>query len=407
MDWSELQPELIDSISKKLKIHKDYIRFRSVCSNWRTSTSKTPNHLPAQLPWLMLPHSHSHSQSQSQSSNQPHLQPFFSLSDDKTYRLNLPEASNLLRRRCGSSHGWLIILEETPAVFAINPLTRLKHHLPPLSAFPNVINFNFYDVGREYTLRKSQGGGVYTCNLKEMRDTFVKKVVFSSSPSDDNMDYYYAVVILNQTGDLAYCKKGDGVWKFIDDAQSYCEDVVYHKGFFYAVSKYGTIAVCDICCGGLPNVSFIQTPPQVGGDMQYLVSLGDELLLVTRYLELGYNVDQRQLDIFYKTTKFRVYKLVLNGSVWESVGKLDEWALFVGENSSMAFRVCDFEGCKGNRIYFTDDYSEWNYDGVCGEHDVGVYDLDDGSVVALPCYPRKFYNGRRWPHPIWITPSLH
>lgn len=396
VDWSDLQPELIEAIGKKLKVHKDYVRFRAVCSNWRRSTSKTPKHLPCQLPWLMLPQS-------SNQNRQSHLRSFFSLSDNKIHRLSLPEASNI-RRRCGSSHGWLVILEETPAVFLINPLTRVKHHLPPLSSFPNVTKFNFYDVGREYTLKTSEGD-VYACNLKEMRDSFIKKVVFSSSPSDEDSDYF-ALAILNQTGDLAYCKKGDNLWKFIDNAQSYCEDVVYHKGCFYAVSKYGTIAVCDIS-GPLPIVSFIPTPPQVGGDMQYLVSLEDELLLVTRYLELGFDVDQHQLDIFYKTTEFRVCKLVSNGPMWEIVSKLDEWALFVGENSSMAFRASDFQGCKGNRIYFTDDYSEWNYDGANGDHDLGVYDLEDGSVVALPCYPRKFYNGRRWPPPIWITPSLH
>ncbi|KAJ0618742.1 hypothetical protein HanLR1_Chr02g0054641 [Helianthus annuus] len=373
VDWSELQPELIESIAHKLKIHKDYIHFRSVCWNWRESTSKTPKHLPCQLPWLMFPHSNNQNQ-------QSHLRLFFSLSDDKIYRISLPEASTV-RRRCGSSHGWLVYLEETPAVFVINPLTRVKHHLPPLSSFPNVVNFSVYNVGREYTL-KTVEGDVYTCSLKEMRNSFIKKVVFSSSPSDEDLDYY-ALAIVNQTGDLAYCRKGDDVWRFVDDAQLYCEDVVFHKGCFYAVSKYGTIAVCDICgdlSNDVPNVSFIHTPLQVGGgDMQYLVSLGDELLLL----------------------------VLKDGWMWKSVVELDDWALFVGENSSVAIRASDFEGCKGNKIYFTDDYSEWNYDGANGDHDLGVYDLEDGSVAALPCYTRKFYNGRRWPPPIWITPSLH
>nr|GEV33361.1 hypothetical protein [Tanacetum cinerariifolium] len=193
-----------------------------------------------------------------------------------------------------------------------------------------------------------------------MRDSFVKKVVFSSSPGDDGKSFV-AVCILNQTGDLAYCKKGESVWRFIDGVQAYCEDVVYHKGCFYAVSKYGNIAVCDVS-GDVADVSLVDTHLQAGGDMQYLVSLGDELLLVTRYLELGFDVDQDQLDVFYKTTEFCVFKLVVGGAIWESVVKLDEWALFLGENSSMAFRACDFEGCKGNSIYFTDDYSEWNYD---------------------------------------------
>ncbi|XP_071697851.1 F-box protein SKIP23-like [Rutidosis leptorrhynchoides] len=392
VDWSELQPELIETIATKLKIHKDYIRFRAVCSSWHKSTSKTPKHLPSQLPWLMLPQTKNHNS-----------QPFFTLSDNRIHHLNLPEAS-IIRRRCGSSHGWLVFLEESPLIFVINPLTRVKHHLPPLNTFPNVTKFSFYDVGREYELRTLHGH-VYVCSLREMRDSFIKKVVFSSSPDDEDRDYV-ALVILNQTGDLAYCKKGDSLWKFIDNAELYCEDVVFHKGCFYSVSKFGNIAVCDIC-GDVASVSFINMDLQVGGDMQYLVSLGDELLLVSRYLDLGYDGDRGQVDSFYKTVEFRVFKLVLDGLVWESVGKLDEWALFIGGNSSMAFRASEFEGCEGNRVYFTDDYSEWNYNGVNGDHDMGVYDLEDGSVVDFACYPQTFYNGKRCAPPIWITPSLH
>ncbi|PWA78741.1 hypothetical protein CTI12_AA214360 [Artemisia annua] len=397
VDWSELHPELIFTISQNLKIHKDYIRFRSVCSTWRKSTPKTPKHLPPQLPWLMF------SKPNTNNLKKQHLKSFYDVSDVKNHYLPLPECS-IFRRRCGSSHGYLVILEETPEVFMINPLTRIKRSLPPLTSFPNVMKFDKYDIGREYTLR-TLDGDVYSCSLKEMRDSFIKKVVFSSSPGDDSKSYV-AVCILNQTGDLAYCKKGESVWRFIDSVQAYCEDVVYHKGCFYAVSKYGNIAVCDVS-GDVANVSLLDTPFEAGGDMQYLVSLGDELLLVTRYLELGFDVDQNQLDVFYKTTEFRVFKLVVGGAMWESVGKLDDWALFLGENSSMAFRACDFKGCKGNSIYFTDDYSEWNYDGGNADHDLGVYDFEDGSVVALSCYSRRFCNGRRWPPPIWITPSLN
>nr|GEZ11478.1 hybrid signal transduction histidine kinase M [Tanacetum cinerariifolium] len=67
-----------------------------------------------------------------------------------------------------------------------------------------------------------------------------------------------------------------------------------------------------------------------------------------------------------------------------------------GENSSIAFCASDFPGCKGNCIYYTDDYSEWNYDGADGSHDLGVYNVEKGgSVEALPCYPENLYNGRR------------
>lgn len=396
VDLSELPPELLETIAKKLKIQEDYVRFRAVCLAFQTSTPKIPKHLPTQLPWLMLPRT---TNEDPESKNRS----FLSISNEKVHLINLPEDSDT-NRRCGSSHGWLVILNETPSISILNPLTQAKQHLPSLNSFPNVLTYAPNDIGREYTLKTSDDD-VYTCNSKEMRDSYIKKVVFSSSPSNEDVDYY-ALAILNQTGDLAYCKKGDKSWKFIDDANSFCEDVVYYNGCFYAVSKHGTIAKCDVT-GESVYVSFIETPRQVGGDMQYLVNWKDELLLVTRYTELEFNMDQNKLDIVYKTNEFRVYKLVLNGPKWESVGALDGWALFLGENSSMAFCADDFSGCKGDCIYFTDDYSEWNYDGANGNHDLGIYDLENGCVEGLSCYPDTLCNVRRWPPPIWFTPSLH
>ncbi|KAM0041631.1 hypothetical protein Hdeb2414_s0011g00368521 [Helianthus debilis subsp. tardiflorus] len=396
VDLSDLPPELLETIAKKLKIHKDYIRFRAVCIGFRDSVPKIPKHLPCQLPWLMLPR-------RTNQDPESNLRSFLSISDGKVHLINLPEDSDN-HRRCGSSHGWLVMLDETPLISIVNPLTQCKQHLPPLSSFPNVINFAPGETGREYTIKTSDDD-VYTCSSKEMRDSFIKKVVFSSSPSNEDADYY-ALAILNQTGDLAYCKKGDKRWKFIDDANSYCEDVVYYEDCFYAVSKHGTIAKCDVN-GPTPDVFFLETQRQIGGDMQYLVNWKDELLLVTRYTELEFNMDQNKLDIVYKTSEFQVYKLVLNGLKWEGVSELDGHALFLGENSSIAFCASDFPGCKRDCIYFTDDYSEWNYDGANGNHDLGVYDLGNESLEALTCYPEEFYSGRRWPPPIWFTPSLH
>ncbi|KAL6995934.1 hypothetical protein U1Q18_006069 [Sarracenia purpurea var. burkii] len=389
VEWAELPPELLHIIGGKLTIHLDYIRFRSVCVNWRSSSPAIPLHLPCQLPWLMLPQSPIHLN---------HRRGFFSLSADKVHFLTLPEASHR-RRRCGSSHGWLAILDESPAIFLLNPLTRSKIHLPPLSSFPNVVGFNFYDVGREYFLRAPTGDS-YTRSLKEMRDFFIKKLILSSSPSSN--DNYIALAILNQTGDLAFCKSGDESWRFIEDAQSYYEDAIYCNGLFYAVNKLGEIAVCDVH-GPSPRVSMIYTPPQIGGDMQYLVSSSEELFLVTRYLEFEF-VDY-QFDNVYKTMQFRVYRLDLSGPKWEMVKSLGDQMFFLGENSSLALSALDFPGCKGNCIYYTDDYSESNYDGIPGDHDLGVYNLEDGSVEALPCYPRNSYSRLRWPPPIWVTPN--
>lgn len=104
-----------------------------------------------------------------------------------------------------------------------------------------------------------------------------------------------------------------------------------------------------------------------------------------------------------KTVKFLVFRFDWNGKKWESMTSLDDKVLFLGENASLALKASNYRGCKGNRIYFTDDYSGANYDSIAsiaGDHDVGVYNLEDGSIESLPCYPQNSH----WP--IWITPSL-
>ncbi|KAF3642221.1 putative pseudouridylate synthase [Capsicum annuum] len=388
-DWSELPPELLHTIANYLINLTDYLHFRAVCSTWRSSTPATPINLPCQLPWLMLP------------KNRSNRRGFINFVDNKLHFLNLPEASNR-RRRCGSSHGWLIIVDESsPLILMINPITKVTFNLPPVTQFPNVLNFDFYSVGREYTVRSSDGE-VYTRNLKEMCDLFIRKVVISSSPSRD--PNFIVMAILNETGELAYCKNGENLWNFIDEARFYAEDVIYFEGLFYAVHKSGEIAVCDVT-GNSPSVSFIETPRQIGGDMQYLVRTNDEFLLVTRYLELDIDAAYHQLDVVYKTVEFCVFRLVLEGPRWEKINCLGDKMLFLGENSSLALLASDFPGCVGNRIYFTDDYCEANYDGVNGNHDLGYYKLEDGSIEALSCYPRNSHSMLRWPPPIWFTPN--
>lgn len=56
VDWSKLPTELLNLISQRIYDEVDLIRFRSVCSTWRSSS--IPNHhhiLPFKFPLLKLP----------------------------------------------------------------------------------------------------------------------------------------------------------------------------------------------------------------------------------------------------------------------------------------------------------------------------------------------------------------
>ncbi|CAI9117004.1 OLC1v1018311C1 [Oldenlandia corymbosa var. corymbosa] len=390
LDWSSILPELIWKISTHIRIHSDYIRFRAVCVAWRSSTPATPTHLPCQLPWLVLPrgtqHHHHHR------FPDYHLS-FLNLVNYKRHILRLPVAFHRHRRCRGSSHGWLVILEDSPSVFVFNPLTGTKLNLPPLSSFPHVSRFDYAQIGREYLLLLDDNLSV-TFNLKQMRE-FVKKIVLSDSPSRD--PDFTAVSILYGTGELVFCKAGQTQWTVIPGIRNFSEDVIFLNGLVYALNKNGSIAICDVD-GDSPGVLRLvdATGANEGGDTHYLVAARGELLLVTRYFDLGNEYDT------FETRKFRVCRLDSGGNKWERVMDLGDIALFVGGSSSLALSSTDFPaGCKGNRIYFTDD-DDCVYEDHTGggDHDLGIFSLEDGSIERLPCYARDSIS-----RPVWITPN--
>ncbi|OVA08883.1 F-box domain [Macleaya cordata] len=389
-DWSQLLPELLEMIAKKLTIYIDYVRFRAVCVKWRSILSPTPHHLPCQLPWLMLrPGPQSGSR-----------RGFFSISENKLRRLYLPEPHG--SHCCGSSQGWLVIVEQGPTILLLNPLTCIQFQLPSLTTFPNVLDFNIRKVGKEFLLQDSSDGHRYTHNLDEMRYVFIKKVVLSSSPASPSSNYI-AVAILNEIGELAFCKKGDEKWMLIKDAGFYHEDVIYYKGLFYAVNYKGSLTICDVS-GISPLVTVIEPllPISHHADRLYLVDSFGELLLVTRYLELIHDPDL-EFVVVYKTYGFDVFRLDSSIQEWVEVKSLGDRMLFLGTNSSLCLLATDFSGCEANCIYFTNDYHEVNDDAV-HDHDSGVFNVGDGSMKALP-YCTGDYNLLFLPPPIWVSPN--
>ncbi|XP_062163208.1 F-box protein SKIP23-like [Alnus glutinosa] len=386
VDWTQLPQELLKSIADSIKIYADYLRFRAVCHSVRSSVPNTPRHLPPQLPWLILPTGQS----------DQYKTAFFDLQiARKLQHLEVPDAVSHWTFLCGSSHGWLVLLFQSPGVLLFNPLTRASFHLPPFSAYSNaqIVNLFEFEINDEM-------GEIYMRTFREMLDSYIKKVVFSSSPLSNN---FVALAIINQCDILAYCKKGDLTWTLIPRTMFCCEDAIYYNDLFYVVDKHGAVAVCDVN-GASPIVSIIKPQLQMGGDHQYLVNSGDdELLLVTRYVDVQYDdVDPNKI-VSYKTARFEVFRMNWSEPRWERIRSLGDRMLFVGENSSVSCLASDFKGCLGNCIYFADD-SDFKYNSVNGDYDLGIFKLLDGSIEHLPSCQRNFRSRNDWP-PIWVTPN--
>ncbi|KAK1285118.1 hypothetical protein QJS10_CPB20g00689 [Acorus calamus] len=70
----------------------------------------------------------------------------------------------------------------------------------------------------------------------------------------------------------------------------------------------------------------------------------------------------------------------------------DDEAIFVDRHG--------VSGVKRNCIYFTDDDDEAIFVDRHGVRDLGVFNMEDGSIE------RYFYKQRLFPPPIWFMPNL-
>ncbi|OVA16000.1 Protein of unknown function DUF295 [Macleaya cordata] len=399
-EWAQLHPDLIQAIANRITAYIDYIRFRAVCVSWNSAVPKFPNHhhhLPPQIPWLMVPFMGDETES---------YRCFFSISEDKYHILELPECSE--KRICGSSLGWLLMLEKGPAINLFNPITRTLIPLPPLTTFPHVV-FRPSKFGKEfkvfYTTEDSE-----PYSLKTMQNYFIRKMVLSSSPKNDDMeeDDNYMVVVILRTREMAFMRKGDQVWTLVKDPEFCFEDVIFHKGQCFGLDSDRGVVVCDFD-GPSPKLNVVSSGPQ-GEFGDYLVDFFGDLLLVSRTREHNHN---HTLD--YTTTNFRVFKpdQSLPGWHWHEVKDLGDRVLFLGPNSSMSLLVHEFSGCQRNCIYFADDNYDSHYlvdedydsddSDEIGAHDLGIFNLYDGSIE--PSLYLRRNNWLIWPPPTWVTPN--
>ena len=113
----------------------------------------------------------------------------------------------------------------------------------------------------------------------------------------------------------------------------------------------------------------------------------------------------------YATLSFEVYTLLDDDRHtetdtvrrWVRVQSLGDKAMFLGNNSCTFVFAQDFPELKQNCIYFTDDYWEFALSTRGNDRDIGVCNLEDGTIT--PCYPQDIPK-LNWPPPIWITPSF-
>ncbi|XP_078172678.1 F-box protein At2g05970-like [Carex rostrata] len=201
-DWAHLLPEVVYLISEKVKYIADYIRFRAVCSPWRSASAPKPRHLPHQLPWLMIPYG-------IRRTDDDGIRLFYDLWESKMRKIHLPETIGKL---CWATYrGWLLIVaSDCRELFLLNPLTRTRVKLPK---FRNWMDFS--------------------------RST---KMTFSADLTDPNC---FIMLFLPYYNGIYFCKAGDLFWTDavphqvrreavpLSVQQLRLKDATYNKGSFY------------------------------------------------------------------------------------------------------------------------------------------------------------------------------
>ncbi|KDP33337.1 hypothetical protein JCGZ_12886 [Jatropha curcas] len=389
-DWSELQPELLQLILSKLSFIQ-ILRFKAVCSSWHSvanyflsSSYFTPFSRP---PLLLLP--------ANQEQHDSDTRCLFSLEDQKKYYIkNIGKKLGEDSWCIGSSHGWLVVLDNEAIPFLLNPFSQSQIQLP-------LLDFSKFGVRKSYF-------------IDYLRKVSITKAVLLSAPSNNNYNNYNTVVLMYgyRSTRLAFCKIGDSAWSTVLDGvsnnnQDYC-DIICFNDLVYALTVNISIEVWDFSASlprkksvihaSIPRTmtEAIETYRGSHFSRSYLVESCGEILFIIRFIGNFVNqegevvdeeyllsdADTQPLVCPYRTKNFHVYKLDGREQKWVEVESLKNQALFIGD----------------------DNWEQMNEDYLYGGHDLGKFNLEE-KIVKPFCEFDDLDESKIDPPPFWIFPN--
>ncbi|GAU39317.1 hypothetical protein TSUD_119230 [Trifolium subterraneum] len=375
-DWSQLPKDLLKLISKKLDSEFYQLRFRSVCSSWRSSIApKNHNH------HLNLP---SKFQFPSESNNSNNNASTFPLSK-RTIFLVTPSPSQLQ-----TLNPWLIKIgpDSRGCSCLWNPLSHDKQ-LPIRS--PQLIDFNQLSVlvlGQEFVIGDFHSESYNSISMK--------KVVVCDTLLNGN--HGSILLTIHISGKLAVFRSGDEQWTIIPEMPTPYSDVCVFNGRPIAVDSTGrTVAVGqDLSLDLVAEAVF-------GGDTKILVESDGELLLVVKYLSCvtqqtcDYDADGIYQVGLYSVARFVVFRLDEKEKKWVELTNLGDKVLFLGKDCAFSVSASDLCMQKGNYVIFLNDVDRNIFLTGLG---INVFCMDkcqDSPLFNFPCWSKLF-----WPPPEWV-----
>ncbi|KAK9288329.1 hypothetical protein L1049_016780 [Liquidambar formosana] len=417
-DLSQLHSDPLELIFKRLSL-VDFHRFKAVCSSWNSiaqayvsSSSSSSSAGSLHTPWLMLPPK----QEKDGKPSAP-IRRFFNLEETRVYELKDNDDDSMTEKelgasRCvGSSHGWLVYLDESTDLYLLNPFSKARIQLPALENLPSIVGVHRFvnGNGTRFAVDCSTGNDFESNWYSSISEfNIIAKAILSSNPFHCNSSNCRVVVLWCDKSKLAFCECGDRTWTDLDGKHQFYWDIIHHNDRLYALSGNGSVEVWDFHqSSSFPTrtmhakPSYPLTPVKVRPSLSkgffssrcYLVESSGHLLLAVRFI----GESNHPLICPYRTLQFHVFKLDFDLNKWVEVESLGDRCLFLGGNHSMSLSVGEFSSCKADSIYFTDDYWERMNAG----HDIGVFNLGDKRIKPI-CQSGL---EKMEPPPFWVVPN--
>ncbi|CAM0912760.1 unnamed protein product [Alopecurus aequalis] len=376
--WSDLQPELLGLVLRRLPSLADRVRLRAVCHPWRSNCMLQS--LPFPFPWLALPDG-----------------TFLSIPGGEIHRISVPEGA------CchGSVDNWLFLVHNDGVCSLMNPFSKTTLELPRLA---KVWKREIYDPESRFN------------------PIFYKLVV--PSPLDSSPCSLVAAMIMDDCncGTLCISEPPIAIDAFRDDKHPvlHLEDVAFLDIKLYLLGACGKLLLCELdkdigissmeCImdslgdlGGLPK----SLPEKAYMVREYLVECGGRLLMVTRYFR---NMARPTSDDDFfeheRTATLQVFEADLHTSParWRRARDLGGHALFVGQHSSKSLPATDCSGYLEDCIYFMCDYS-WPNFSANPLRDSGVYNIRNDTIMPLVPGTAAVppHHAGQW-RPTWVFP---
>ncbi|WCJ32753.1 hypothetical protein M5689_014156 [Euphorbia peplus] len=363
-NWSDLPKELLETVGNFIRSPVDILRFRSVCSSWRSSVS-APS-FDQEIPQLVL-------------KLPDPISCVAVLSQSTIFRTEFtsqnPNSESSSSSSVSNPKGWLIKIREskTGRLELLHPLTDYKIRYSPFKL--NLHEFQFSQLIKAFKFKTLSGFSVFGMN---------KVVLF---PISSNV---VAILAIFHEGKLGYLKFGDEMWTLLDETNFEYDDIIEYKGQFYVVDRKGTVSWID------SSLRLIQYAPCLFGCglQKNLVESCGDLYIVDRYLEgesrtgqhfevpeAGAGRTRRYRICSPNAVDFKVYKLDEEWGTWVDVKCLGDRIFVLGVDCSFSVSCDELVGGEGNCIYFTDD-DDYNRRGLSNDS-ISVFRLDDGVIEKV------------------------